>query len=747
MIKPKSIFKFLSALLCLPLLAAGIPASAAENLKLTSTYSSVSAGETGSFKVGFANNSMGIASIHLYITYDPDVITPVSFTLGESFEEGMIEDSIGGDTSSIHGLPANTVQATWISIDNVYGDCEFVDFNFDVKDSAYGSTHIKVWCNEDDTFRWTDSYDEEFVNPDITEFDIPITTPYDNLPFLKLSCGDIKAGETAQVVGTLSRKQTLSSAVFSMQYDPSAFVCKDIESVADISNVTDSNGVFTFKLSNIGKVSDNGEMFRIKLQSRNNAAAKTYPIGMTASGIIGVTNMRVDGCSFKITKSATSGALHIYSSQTLTADMGNSVEVPVYISNNPGICATKVVLNYDPTILIATKVTDPKLFSRSLTTNISAANGKVYINYTSPDAKSENGKLCSVTFTVLSDEVRDYEIEIVAPEGDTVDDNNTAYPTLTANAKISLNSSIVDALDIEGSTLSLHNNMALNFMLDKTTAAAYSDLALKVTFNGETTTINEYTEDDDYYIFKFADISPDRLADKMTVQASGRSNGKEYKGNPIGYSVLNYCRSILSSYSSDQYSELRTLVVDILNYGAAAQEYSGHNTGALANASLSAVQKSWASPVDNTIKTVSDVAYSTVSSPSAEWQGGMRLILGNSITAEMTFKTADKSGTTVVIKNEAGDVLARIGASQYSTVTVSGQTVYSVDFRNIIASEMKDSFYATVYRGNTAISNTMRFSVESYAYEAKRASSDEKLGKLLDTMIQYGNSAKAYTNV
>ncbi len=51
----------------------------------------------------------------------------------------------------------------------------------------------------------------------------------------------------------------------------------------------------------------------------------------------------------------------------------------------------------------------------------------------------------------------------------------------------------------------------------------------------------------------------------------------------------------------------------------------------------------------------------------------------------------------------------------------------------------------TIYDGDTAVSNTARYSIESYVYEAQN-STDENLSSLVTYMIKYGKSAYAYAN-
>ncbi len=58
---------------------------------------------------------------------------------------------------------------------------------------------------------------------------------------------------------------------------------------------------------------------------------------------------------------------------------------------------------------------------------------------------------------------------------------------------------------------------------------------------------------------------------------------------------------------------------------------------------------------------------------------------------------------------------------------------------------MQDSIYLTVYCGDTAVSNTVRYSVESYA-SAMQDSMQQELVSLLHSMMKYGGAANQYKN-
>ena len=68
---------------------------------------------------------------------------------------------------------------------------------------------------------------------------------------------------------------------------------------------------------------------------------------------------------------------------------------------------------------------------------------------------------------------------------------------------------------------------------------------------------------------------------------------------------------------------------------------------------------------------------------------------------------------------------------------------YFVDFDGLNAGAMKKTIYATVMEGNKKVSNTYRYSIESYVASMK-GSMGSDLDLLLDSMMRYGNSAADY---
>lgn len=77
----------------------------------------------------------------------------------------------------------------------------------------------------------------------------------------------------------------------------------------------------------------------------------------------------------------------------------------------------------------------------------------------------------------------------------------------------------------------------------------------------------------------------------VTATVHGTKDGKEYTGNSLEYSVKQYAYNKLKADTTDD--KFKTMLVDMLNYGAAAQEYWGYNPKNLVNAELTDEQKAY----------------------------------------------------------------------------------------------------------------------------------------------------------
>lgn len=295
---------------------------------------------------------------------------------------------------------------------------------------------------------------------------------------------------------------------------------------------------------------------------------------------------------------------------------------------------------------------------------------------------------------------------------------------------------------ISGASLTLQDNIAVSF---KVSAAqfgnAFTDPYIEFTFGGTTYDAVRSTVMDanGRYIYNFSNIAPSMMNDKITAKLYATYKGEVVLCQSVDYSVSDYCYNQLKycmpgqAYANNE--AFKTLLVDLLNYGAASQKYVNYKTDHLVNANLSATQKAWGTATVPALSTVQDPYYKTIEDASATWKGA-GLLLNDTVELRFKLTTDSLAGLSVHIttdKNQSGWMI--------DSFTDSGDGGYYVYFRSLIANQMRETVYLTVYRNGVAVSNTLRYSIESYAYSKQN---DANLANLLIAMMRYGDAATKY---
>ena len=287
-------------------------------------------------------------------------------------------------------------------------------------------------------------------------------------------------------------------------------------------------------------------------------------------------------------------------------------------------------------------------------------------------------------------------------------------------------------------SLSLESSITMNFKVLKSSLSSFDEFYMTFECGGKEEKVTDYKETDKYYVFSYKGINPQLMNDNVTAVLHAKNKNGEYTSPEKIMSVKEYAYTMLDRYSDDEHSKLRTLLVDLLNYGAAAQIYAGYQTDNLVNSDLTDVQKDWASKDTTEFKNIRNLNYKTISNPTAEWKT-CSLVLKNSIMVKVKFSAKDVENKTVeiVLKN------AKFTYTKDDFVN-NGDGTYYVYCNELFANELSDDLLFTIYENGVPCSNTMLFSVESYARLVRDNYKDKPLDKMTTAMMLYGNSAKAY---
>jgi hypothetical protein len=270
-----------------------------------------------------------------------------------------------------------------------------------------------------------------------------------------------------------------------------------------------------------------------------------------------------------------------------------------------------------------------------------------------------------------------------------------------------------------------------------------------------------------------AHVVPGTTYDAVTGRYIAHSQGihAKYLGDTVYlacYAKLtdgSYVYTKLAPYSPVQYAtsqlknstdvKLKQLVAAMLNYGAEAQLFFGHNTNNLANAGLTAEQKALPAAYNSSM-------VSAVPAPSAEKQG----IFANnkgfakrypSISFEGAFcinyffkpSYAPDNGITLYYWNaedyNAAGILTTLNASGSLQLDGEGTGEYSGDIVGIAAKNLSAAVYvAAVYtsNGTTWTSGILGYSIGAYC--SSQASKGADVAALAKATAVYGYHAKAY---
>ena len=247
-----------------------------------------------------------------------------------------------------------------------------------------------------------------------------------------------------------------------------------------------------------------------------------------------------------------------------------------------------------------------------------------------------------------------------------------------------------------------------------------------------------------YYVFTYDNINSFELGNTIYAEINTTKIGFEdivYTSAKDEYSVKMYAERMIEK-SSD--AELRTLLVDMLNYGAAAQLYFDYNEPNLANAGLTEEQKAFATKEMADVKSYKQVDVNNNAKVSII---GCTLNLINNV--ENIFYVNLK-------EYNAEDVRAVItyidynGTTRQTTINgtdfVESNGAYKIAFADLTASDMRSVFTIVIYdiHTNEAISDSYTYSIESYIASTMSKMTDPEFLSLLEAMIKYGDSSEKY---
>lgn len=245
-----------------------------------------------------------------------------------------------------------------------------------------------------------------------------------------------------------------------------------------------------------------------------------------------------------------------------------------------------------------------------------------------------------------------------------------------------------------------------------------------------------------YYRFDYKEVSAKEIGDTLTASLGFTKGEREYNGKVDEYSLKRYAEERLAASANESF---KRLLVDLLNYGAAAQSYFEYKTDKPVNADLTEEQKALSLGKYNGItKVVADedtgVYEAKITRKNIKFGNRIELLVATSFGID-----SDLSGVKlkVVYTTASGEegVETIDGADFVYRTDVNSYTAY---FNGLKASELRSVLFLTLVRGDEAISATVKYSLDTYAANRLEASTDENYKELLKKTLIYSDSAKNY---
>ncbi len=294
-------------------------------------------------------------------------------------------------------------------------------------------------------------------------------------------------------------------------------------------------------------------------------------------------------------------------------------------------------------------------------------------------------------------------------------------------------------------SLILQENLDINFrLITDQFDAATDEIGLKVVLNGKTTVCEGEVDDenDKQYIYTFENITPALMADEMTV--SVLVNGETV--HEITYSVAEYCYKLLRQTDN---ATLKTLLVDLLIYGAKSQLYINHNVDNLADKGLTEDELDFATQDEDfpELENLTDFVGLQDDPIYTIKSAGLNLTDGIIIRLKFVLNEGkEHSATASLAVNQAIEGL-------FEETSVPGTYYAYFKIENPANFSQWYQFYA-VNKGALApgLSNILKFSAESYCASilAKCADgriTDEALKDIVVALVKYAYSVKAYADI
>lgn len=425
--------------------AVWLPSSAESSLNnIYSTVSEATAGTVVEIPIFISNNS-GIAGFGIYISYDSDVLTPISVFDFGGVISGKTQNTIGG---TLANLPPDTVKVMFSNSSNFTDNGLLFTAKFYVDSNASGNTLLTVTYDKGDTI--DDEINEVSLNCNNISLSIS-DEQTDDFSKINLTVTETANTKNVSLSGILEKSNGLQSAEIKIQYDPSVFQYNAVNSNASVSGVTNSENMLQFTLTDISKIIEGNPLFEIGFTYLDDIPAGDYQFIGYAESVTGANGMYFTDCMLNVPEKPIATA-KIETIKGLSGNKGQTVKVPIVINDNPGLMGYKLSFAFDGNDIVPLNAINLGLFpGNGFYDNIGLYQQSFDVLWNGISVGSKNGQLFYIEFEILNDAQKITEITVSYSPPDTYDENYNDVKFQCENIQIPLNfsSNPIQLTDIE----------------------------------------------------------------------------------------------------------------------------------------------------------------------------------------------------------------------------------------------------------------------------------------------------------
>ena len=354
--------------------------------------------------------------------------------------------------------------------------------------------------------------------------------------------------------------------------------------------------------------------------------------------------------------------------------------------------------------------------------------GRSDVLYAEKPIELSDKDVATFEFRVLKETgLEEIGFNVIAKNGDTVLSKNAEV----VNAEVRL-AQPVELKTFLGTNITMGNALDLNFAFSTSHVDATGYAEIVRTFADdradEVTRISlaDCEVRSGAYVITYNGLAAKEMCDEVTVtvyDADDQQISVKYSDSMRSYIMRNIDKSSTNN-------EVRTLFVDMLNYGSAAQENFGYAKDDLANNQLTDAQKVYGT------QKIPDCENDRVTSGSNTYMG-TNFVLENKISMQMAVKAADVSGGSMEIDftNHYGEKINVTVQAEEATIQGS-YAIFEID--EIVVADGRQDITCTFRDAGGNVVETVVDSMESYI--ARMGGSNQWLYEIM----KFSDSAYAY---